>query len=267
MQILTAKNMKSINTTVTLNNGIEMPILGLGTWKMSDGDEVERAVSYALEAGYRLIDTAKLYGNEAGVGRAIRASGIAREEIFVTTKLWPTDFFNPEAGFEASLKRLDLDYVDLYLIHWPIPLMPQSVWQKLEKIYEQKLVRAIGVSNYGIDDLEKLLSYAKITPAVNQIKFSPFDFEKEILNFCNSKHIVVEAYSPLTRGSHLNDRTIQTLAKKYGKTAAQIMIRWCIEHGTVVIPKSSHPDRIKENADVFDFELAAEDMQTLDRLR
>ncbi len=255
-----------MNQTVTLNTGIKMPLLGLGTWKMGDGDEVEAAVSSALEAGYRLIDTAKLYGNEAGVGRAVRDSGIAREEIFITTKLWPTDFFSPEDAFDASLDRLGLQYVDLYLIHWPIPLMPKSVWKSLENIYEKKRARVIGVSNYSIGDIETLLSYARIVPAVNQVKFNPFDYKKELLQFCASKHMVLEAYSPLTRGGHLDDASIGKIAKKYEKTSAQVMIRWCIEHNAVVIPKSSHPDRIKENADVFDFEISKEDMQTLDAL-
>ena len=243
-----------------------MPIFGLGTWQMKDGEETENAVAFALKAGYRLIDTAKLYGNERSVGKAVRENSVHREEIFVTTKLWPTDFFNPEKAFHASLARLGLDYVDLYLVHWPIPLMLRAVWQALEKIYDAKLARAIGVSNYGIGDIEKLLEYARVRPAVNQIKFSPFDFAEEVLLCCKQNGIALEAYSPLTRGRHLNDPTIQTLAKKYGKTPAQIMIRWCLEHETVVIPKSSHPDRIRENANVFDFKLAAEDVALLDSL-
>jgi diketogulonate reductase-like aldo/keto reductase len=251
--------------TVRLNNGLEMPTLGLGTWKMNDA-EAESAVRSALEAGYRLIDTAKLYGNETGVGKGVRGSGIPREEIFVTTKLWPTDFFSPQKGFEESLKKLGLDYVDLYLIHWPIPLMPKSVWQALEKIYESKRARAIGVSNYGTGDIEKLLEYASIVPAVNQIQFSPFNFEEEILKCCRTHNIQVEAYSPLTRGSHLTDKTVADIAKKYGKTPAQVMLRWCLEHGAVPLPKTTHIERIKENADVFGFTLSPEDIQTLNAL-
>jgi len=242
-----------------------MPTFGLGTWKMSDA-EAETSVRTALEMGYRLIDTATLYGNEKSVGKAVRESGIPREEIFVTTKLWPTDFFSPQAAFNGSLSKLGLDYIDLYLVHWPIPLMPKSVWQQLEKIYASKKVRAIGISNYDVGDIKKLLQYASVVPAVNQIKFSAFDFEKEILEFCNDKHIVVEAYSPLTRGTHLGDATVAALAKKYNKTPAQVMLRWCLQHGTVIIPKSSHSERIKENAAVFDFEISSEDMKALDEL-
>ncbi len=252
--------------TILLNNGVEMPILGLGVWQMEDGPETEQAVRWALETGYRHIDTAKLYGNERSVGKAVRESGILREEIFVTTKLLPTNFFNPEKAFEKSLLRLGIEYIDLYLIHWPTPLMPKSVWQALERIYESKRVRAIGISNYGIGDIEKLLEYARVTPAVNQIKFSPFDYSEEILRCCRMYNIALEAYSPLTRGSQLDHPVIVKLGNMYKKTPAQIMIRWCIEHGVIVIPKSSRKERIKENADVFDFEISSEDMRTLDGL-
>ena len=253
-----------MNTT-KLNNGKEMPMLGLGTWKMTDA-EAENSVRAALEAGYRHIDTAKLYGNEKGVGTGVRESGIAREEIFITTKLWPTDYFSPERAFDESLSQLTLEYVDLYLIHWPIPLMPKSVWLALEKLYASGRAKSIGISNYGIGDIEKLLEYASVVPAVNQIKFSPFDYDADILECCRSHGIVVEAYSPLTRGSQLDDPTVTKIAEKYGKTPAQIMLRWCIEHGTVPLPKSTHPERIAENAAIFDFQLSAEDVGALDSL-
>ena len=256
----------SLSDTTKLNNGIKMPLLGFGTWKMSEGEETVKAIRYALEVGYRLIDTATLYGNEVSVGEAVRASAIPRKEIFVTTKLWPTDFFNPEQAFQGSLDRLQFDYVDLYLIHWPIPLMPKSVWRSLENIYEQKLARAIGISNYGIGDIEKLLEYARVRPAINQIKFSPFDYAEEIMKCCREHKIALEAYSPLTRGAYLNDATIRRIAEKYGKKPAQIMIRWCIEKDAITIPKSSNPVHIRENADVFDFSLDVEDMQALDSL-
>ena len=259
-------NARSIADTVTLNNAVRMPILGLGVWKMHDGDETEQAVRAALKVGYRHIDTATLYGNEASVGRAVRASRIPREELFVTTKLWPTDFFTPQKAFEESLERLGFEYVDLYLIHWPIPFMPKSVWMALEDIYAKKLARSIGVSNYDIKDIEKLLAYATVVPAINQVKFSPFDHEKELLAYCREKHVALEAYSPLTRGARFDDPTLTRIAKKYQKSPAQILIRWCIEHEVIVIPKSSDPGRISENADVFDFELAEEDLHALDSL-
>jgi len=252
--------------TVRLNTGAQMPALCLGTWKMSETGEAEAAVSSAIQAGYRLIDTAKLYGNESSVGKAVRESGVPREELFVTTKLWPTDFFDPESGFETSFGKLDIGYVDLYLIHWPVPMMPKSVWRALEKIYKSGKARAIGVSNFDVDDIKKLLDYAEIAPAVNQIKFSPFDFEKDTLAYCTEHGIIVEAYSPLTRGSNLGDSTVGAIAKKHGKSPAQIMLRWCIEHGTVPLPKSSNPERMRENMEIFDFKLSDEDIQALDAL-
>ncbi|MDR3571658.1 MAG: aldo/keto reductase [Candidatus Pacebacteria bacterium] len=251
---------------VKLNTGASMPAIGLGTWKMNEGSEAESAVRLAIEAGYRLIDTARLYGNERSVGKAVRASGLKREELFVTTKLWPTDFFDPQKAFDESLSRLDIGYIDLYLIHWPIPLMPRSVWQSLERIYQSGKAKAIGVSNYGRSDIEKVLEYCIVPPAVNQIKFSPFDFEKDTLECCKEHDILVEAYSPLTHGSNLGDKTILEIAARYHKSPAQIMLRWCVQRGTVPLPKSSNPERIRENLQIFDFELSPEDMQTLDRL-
>ncbi len=252
--------------TVTLNTGASIPQIGFGTWKLSQGAECENAVRLALEAGYRLIDTATYYDNEVSVGRAVRESGIPREEIFVTTKLWPTDFLNPRKAFEKSLRDLNLDHINLYLIHWPVPAMPKSVWQALEKIYDEKLASAVGVSNYGIGDIEQLLEYAHIPPAVNQIKFSPFDFAEETLNCCKKHGIIVEAYSPLTRGASLDDSFVEKIAEKHGKSSAQIMLRWCIEHGTIPLPKSSHTKRIHENIDIFDFNLDEGDMRALDDL-
>jgi len=257
---------------VTLNNGVVMPALGLGVWGMREGEETERAVSWALEAGYRLIDTAKLYGNEASVGKAVRASRIPREEIFVTTKLWPTDFTHVEAAFERSFKKLDLGYIDLYLIHFPLAFVPgfgavrSKIWQMFEKFYAQKRVRAIGVSNYGIRQLEEVMTRGTIPPAVNQIKFNPFVYKRDLLEFCRSKNIAVEAYSPLTRGHRLGHRAIQKLAAAHGRSPAQILIRWALQHGTIVIPKSSNKERIAANAHVFDFELTQEEMTSLDGL-
>ncbi|MBV9159623.1 MAG: aldo/keto reductase [Candidatus Kaiserbacteria bacterium] len=251
--------------SLTLSNGVSIPQLGLGTWKMDD-DEAERAVSEALAIGYRHIDTAKLYGNEAGVGRAVRASGIPRTEIFVTTKLWPTDFFSPEAAFHRSLELLGLEYVDLYLIHWPAPIMPKSIWHALEKLYAHEYVRAIGVSNYGVRELDSLFAYAKTKPMVNQVKCSPFDFNKQLLDHCKKNGVVFEAYSPLTRGTHLSDPQLRRIADLHKKTPAQILLRWNIEHGMVTIPKSSNPERMRQNFAIFDFSLSPDEMATLDSL-
>lgn len=258
--------MSSIQSTLTLNNGIQIPQLGLGVYKIPKGKETEQAVLWALEAGYRHIDTAIYYGNEAAVGRAIKKSGIPREEIFVTTKYLPKLIFNSEAAFTESLKQLDIDYIDLFLVHWPPPVRKDHIWETFEKIYANGLCKAIGVSNYSIELLEKILKSATIIPAVNQVEFSPFLYRKELLDFCESKNIKLEAYSPLTRGKRLDDALIKNLAQKYGKSPAQIMIRWSLQHGLVVLPKSSNQERIKENADVFDFTLEESDMTALDSL-
>ena len=255
-----------VEKTLTLNNGIVMPTFGLGVWQMEEGSETEEAVTHALKAGYRLIDTAKLYGNEASVGRAVRGSGIPREEIFVTTKLWPTDFLDPAGAFERSFKKLDLDYVDLYLIHWAAPYGMGKVWKAFEKLYEETRVRAIGISNFGVHDMEKLLAKANVIPAVNQIKFNPFAYEKDILGYSAAQGIAVEAYSPLSRGHHMNHPAIMRIASVHKKTPPQVMLRWALQHGTIVIPKSTHPARIEENMHVYDFELSEEEMAELDRL-
>ena len=255
----------SLRTTVQLNNGIAMPILGLGVWQIPNGAETERAVLWALEAGYRLIDTAKIYGNEASVGNAVRKSGIPRDEIFVTTKLWPSDFFRVRDAFQLSLNKLGLAHIDLYLIHWPVPLVKSGIWRVFEKLYAEGRVRAIGVSNYKVSQL-KALATARIPPAVNQVLFHPFSYKKELLDFCMSKNIVLEAYSPLVRGKKLDDPIIANIAKKYGKTPAQILIRWSLQHGLVPIPKSSNKERIVENANVFDFQIEDVEMKLLDNL-
>ena len=258
--------------TKKLNNGLEMPVLGLGTWKSKDGDEVKNAVLWALEAGYRMIDTAKAYGNEQGVGRAIAESKIPREEIFVTTKLW-----NEDQGYEsglmainASLSRLNMDYVDLYLIHWPFTNFTEGenrrndTWKAMEEILRSGKAKAIGVSNYTIAHLEEMKAYANIPPVINQVEFHPFLFQKELMDYCQKSNIVLEAYSPLSRGLKMQDSRITAIAEKYHKNNAQIMLRWSIQHGNIVIPKSVTQARIKENINIFDFELAAEDMATLD---
>lgn len=247
-----------------MNNGVEIPLLGLGVYQMKE-KEVEEAVLWALEAGYRHIDTAALYGNERDVGNAIKKSGIPREEIFVTTKLFPTSFLWTEAAFSNSLEQLGLDYIDLYLIHWPAP-GKNHAWKSLERITESKLVKAIGVSNYSVNELEELLQVSKNVPAVNQIEFHPFLYREKLLNFCKQKKITVVSYSPLNRGNQLDHPIIIDMADRYGKTSAQIMLRWGIQHGTVVIPKSVRRERIRENSQIFDFELFPEDMDLLDSL-
>lgn len=251
-----------------LNNGYEMPYFGLGVYKSAPGRETIEAVSYALEIGYRLIDTAAVYGNEKEVGIAVKQSGIPRHEIFITTKLWNDDHGYESAlrAFDESLKRLKLDYIDLYLIHWPVPKLRKESWKALEKIYSDGLCKAIGVSNYMIRHLEELKEYAEIIPAVNQVEFSPFLYQKELLEYCRTNKIEVEAYSPLARMKKKNNTVINRIAKKYNKTHAQILIRWCLEHKLIVIPKSSVKERIKENAEVFDFTLSQEDMRMLDGL-
>jgi methylglyoxal/glyoxal reductase len=258
--------------TITLGNGVRMPTLGLGVWQLREGQETERAVRWALEAGYRLIDTAKLYGNELSVGNAVRASGILRKDIFVTTKLWPADFGNVEAAFNRSFSKLDLGYIDLYLIHHPVGFIPgfgrvrNRVWKALEKLYGQNRVRAIGVSNYNASQIDAVFTAGTIPPAVNQIKFNPFAFKRELLDFCKSKNVIVEAYSPLTRARRLGHPVIRNIAAAHGKSPAQILIRWALQHGTVVIPKSSRRERIIENAQVYDFELHQNEVAALDRL-
>lgn len=249
-----------------LNNGVDIPALGLGVYQIPPGQPTEQTVLWALEAGYRHIDTASFYKNEESVGVAIRKSGIPREEIFVTTKLWLTDFFFAEKAFHKSRERLGLEYIDLYLIHWPSPLGKDSAWKTLEKLYEQKLVRAIGVSNYSVSHLKALMERSLIVPAVNQVEFSPFFYKKELLEFCQAKGIQLEAYSPLTRGKRLDHPVLQKIAKRSGKTIAQVLLRWCIQRGVVVLPKTQRKERLVENSQIFNFELLAEDMRELDGL-
>jgi diketogulonate reductase-like aldo/keto reductase len=251
--------------TRELPGGAQMPALGLGVWQMAAGTETEQAVTWALEAGYRHIDTASMYHNEQSVGAAVNGSGLPRDEVFVTTKLLPTRA-SAARELSKSLKRLNLDYVDLYLIHWPIPLLSTRYWRQLESLQEQGLAKEIGVSNYSRNQLETLRKNGLKTPAVNQVKFSPFHYRRDLLEYCNEHGIVLEAYSPLERGRGLDDPTITSLAEQLGRTPAQVMLRWAIEHETVVIPKSSRQERIRANAQLFDFELSQTDMQLLDAL-
>jgi diketogulonate reductase-like aldo/keto reductase len=258
----------TLQSRVKLNNGVEMPMLGLGVWQMAQGIEAQRAVKSALDVGYRLIDTAKLYANERDVGIAVGESGIPREEVFVTTKLWNTDhgFESAIKAFNRSLHELGFDYVDLYLIHWPVAPLRGDSWRALVRLLEEGKCRAIGVSNYTVDHLRGLLRDSSVVPAVNQVEFSPFLFQEELMDSCQDHNIQLEAYSPLTKGARLGDPKLRPFAAKYHKTAAQILIRWALQHNVVVIPKSSKPERILENSQVFDFEISSADMKMLDSL-
>lgn len=250
----------------TLNNGVKMPVLGLGVYK--SGADTKQAVLDALEIGYRHIDTAAFYKNEEQVGEAIRESGIPREEIFATTKCWCDDLKNhrQREAFETSLKRLGLDYVDLYLMHWPVDSTLEESWQVLEQIYQEGKARAIGVSNCYPQYLERVLAVAQVIPAVNQVEAHPYLSQQPLKEICQRQGIAMEAWSPLGRGGVLHDPVIESMANKYGKTQAQIILRWEVQEGWIVIPKSVHKERIQENAQIFDFALTQEDLKTIEGL-
>lgn len=253
---------------ITLNNGITIPQVGLGVWQAAEGEEVETAVLSALQSGYRLIDTAAIYGNEVGVGRAMKESGVAREEIFLTTKLWNANHAYDDAlrAFDESLSRLDCGTIDLYLIHWPLPMEGQftQAWKALEKLYSDGRVRAIGVSNFKPHHLDELLREAHIVPSVNQIELHPMLQQHETRAYCQEKGIAIESYSPLMRGGEvIENPLIVAMAQKHGKTAAQVVLRWHVQSGFIVIPKSVNPQRIRENFALFDFELSQEEMQAI----
>ncbi|MCU9602135.1 aldo/keto reductase [Pallidibacillus thermolactis] len=259
---------KSLQGTVLLHNGVKMPYFGLGVYKVEEGNEVIDSVKTALEVGYRAIDTAALYENEEGVGKAIKESGIPRKEIFVTTKVWNTDhgYEKTLKAFDKSISKLGLDYVDLYLIHWPGKDTFLDTWRALEKLYRDGRVRAIGVSNFKPHHLQTLMEHSEEKPVINQVELHPYFQQKELREFCKQHDIVVEAWSPLGRGQVLDDPVLAEIGKKYGKTPAQVTLRWHLQNDIVIIPKSVTPSRIKENADIFDFELTAEDMEQIDQL-
>ena len=263
----TAMPKLAIDTTLSMNDGHAIPLLGFGVYKIANGP-CRKAVLHALEVGYRHIDTAAFYGNEKDVGRAVRESGIPREQIFVTTKLWNSDqgYASALEAFERSLERLGLDYVDLYLIHWPEPGRRRDSWRALVELKRRGLVRSIGVSNYTIAHLEELLRESDVVPANNQVEFSPFLYQKELLDYCTAKGITLTAYCPLTHGEKLDHPTVAAIGKRYGKTGAQVLLRWALQHGVIAIPKSARPARISENANLYDFELDADDMRRLDAL-
>lgn len=258
----------NLKETTTLHNGVKLPWMGLGVFKVDDGEDVIQAVKAAIKNGYRSIDTASFYKNEEGVGQAIKESGVPREELFITTKLWNSDqgYENTLKAFEISLNKLGLDYLDLYLIHWPGKDKYKETWKAFEKLYKEGRVRAIGVSNFQIHHLEDLISSAEIKPMVNQVECHPHLTQKDLYSYCKKEGIQLEAWSPLKQGKLLNDSTLSEIAQKYNKSVAQIILRWDLQNGVVIIPKSIKEHRIMENANIFDFELALEDMQKIDGL-
>lgn len=255
----------SFNEKVILNDGRQMPLLGLGVYKAVGENEVEQAIADAADAGYRLIDTASVYKNEDGVGRGIKALTIPREELFVTTKIWNTAqrIGDVEDTFNRSLERLGLDYVDLYLIHWPVPGCYTDTWKALEKLQAQGRVKSIGVSNFHVHDLEMLKKVSDVIPAVNQVEFHPLFNQPELLSYCRDNKIAVQAYAPLARGAYLHSQLLLEIGRKYQKTTAQVGLRWAIQQGISVIPKSVHKERILENAAIFDFSLTQEEMEAI----
>ena len=247
-----------------LADGARMPVLGLGVWQVPDGPECENAVRWALEAGYRHIDTAQAYGNEESVGRALRDSGVPREEVFLTTKFHPARA-DPTAEAERSLQRLGVDQVDLYIIHWP-QKGPTWAWPGMERARERGYTRSIGVSNFSVSQLDDVMAVATIPPVVNQVQFSPFEYRRRLLEACTERDVALEAYSPLGTGRHLSDPTVVAIAQRVDRTPAQILLRWGVQRGTIVIPKSTHRERIEENGQIFDFVLSDGDMAALDGL-
>lgn len=247
-----------------LADGNQMPMLGLGVWQVPDGPECVNAVRLALDLGYRHLDTAQAYGNEESVGRALRDSGVPRDEVFVTTKFYPGSK-DPVAEAEGSLRRLGVDHVDLYLIHWPQG-GPTWAWPGMERARELGLARSIGVSNFSAGELGEVMAAGAIPPAVNQAQFSALEYRRGLLDACQRHGIVLEAYSPLGTGQHLANKTVRQVAQRLGRTPAQVLLRWCLQRDVPVIPKSTHRERIQENAQIFDFALSSEDMARLDAL-
>jgi diketogulonate reductase-like aldo/keto reductase len=257
----------SKNKDLVLNNGVEIPLIGLGTYKMH-GYELEKALETALEFGYRHIDTAALYGNEEEIGNVLQNTGVKREDLFITTKVWNDDqgFDNTMRAIDLSLDKLQTDFVDLYLVHWPIPEKRAYTWEAMIQIYDDRKARSIGVSNYTAAHIDELMKKSPITPVVNQIEITPFLYQKKLADKCESYDIKIQAHSPLIRGTRLNNHKLKEIAKKYNKSTAQILIRWSLEKGFIVLPKSSNPERIEENIDVFNFELSSDDIINIDSL-
>ena len=247
-----------------LADGHQMPMLGLGVWQVPDGAQTVNAVRWALDLGYRHVDTAQAYGNEESVGRALRDSGIPRGEVFITTKFYPGRKV-PVAEAEKSLRRLGVDQVDLYLVHWPRG-GPLRAWPGMERARELGLARSVGVSNFGARELHEVIAAGAIPPAVNQVQFSALQYRRALLEACRRQNVALEAYSPLGTGRHLSNATVNRVAQRVGRTPAQVLLRWCLQHDVPVIPKSTHRERIAENAQIFDFTLSDEDMADLDAL-
>jgi diketogulonate reductase-like aldo/keto reductase len=261
---MTAGTVTADGRARVLADGNEIPLLGLGVWQVPHGPETENAVRWALELGYRHVDTAQAYGNEESVGRALRDSGEPREEVFITTKFDPGQQ-DAEAEARLSLERLGVDLLDLYIIHWPQG-GPTWAWPGMEAAQERGYARSIGVSNFSVSELDELMSVARTPPVVNQVQFSPFENRRKLLQACEQHNVALEAYSPLGTGRHLSDQRVRQIAERAGRTPAQVLLRWCVQRDLVVITKSTHRDRIGENAQIFDFALSDEDMAALDAL-
>ena len=258
----------TINSIKTLHNGVEMPRFGLGVYKMTDKEEAVNAMTAAIDAGYKAIDTAAVYENEQEVGEAVRNSAVKREDLFITSKVWNTDqgYDQTLRAFEASLERLGFDYLDLYLTHWAVPGSYEETYRAIQRLYDEKLVRSIGVSNHHQPHLERILAKANTKPMVNQIELHPQLTQEPLREFCAQQEIAVTSWSPLARGRLLDDAVLADIAAKHNKTIAQVIIRWHLQNDLIVIPKSVTPSRIVENADVFDFSLAAEEIKAIDSL-
>ncbi len=268
--------MKNLSDTFTLSNGIKIPCVGFGTWRAPDGEVAVSSVKEALKVGYRHIDTAAAYRNEGSVGKAIKESGVPREEIFVTSKLWNADhgYESTLRAFEKTMEELELEYLDLYLIHWPVPKIHREdwkeatlgTWRAFEKLYKEGKIKAIGVSNFKVHHLQHLIDNCEIKPMVNQIEFHPSCLREDIVNFCRENNILVEAWSPLASGEVFKVEELKPIAEKYNKNVAQLVIRWVLQKEVLPLPKSVHSDRIKSNGEIFDFEISYEDMHLIDKI-
>ncbi|ANF95352.1 aldo/keto reductase [Paenibacillus bovis] len=257
-----------IRSTKKLNNGVEMPWFGLGVWQVEEGEDATKSVTAAIKAGYISIDTAAAYKNEESVGKAIRESGVAREDLFITSKLWNGDqgYESALAAFDSTMEKLGLDVLDLYLIHWPVKGKYKDSWRAMENLYKEGRIRAIGVSNFQPHHLDDLLADAEVVPAVNQIEFHPLLTQNELLDYCAQKGIQVEAWSPLAQGKLFDNEVVTTIAEKYGKSPAQVLLRWVLDKGVVVLTRSVKEERIVDNANIFDFQLTADEVDQLNAL-